>query len=123
MSDVARDISLPCIPTLLVTCVLNPPEIPNPFAELGDIIAKAAADAWTAAMLAIWNSGLFVLRIVLTFSEVFLTPELRADGPGKDVYAFTLWLALAVVVILGRGDPGGRPPVRRPRRRPAMSGT
>ena len=50
-------------------------------------------------MLAIWSSGLFVLRIVLTFSEMFLTPDLRADGPGKDVYAFTLWLAAALVVI------------------------
>ncbi|MCP6237284.1 hypothetical protein NL436_27765, partial [Klebsiella pneumoniae] len=29
-----------------------------------------------------------------------LTPDLRADGPGKDVYAFTLWLALSLVVIL-----------------------
>lgn len=51
-------------------------------------------------MLAIWNSGLFVLRIVLTFSELFLTPDLSADGPGRDVFAFTLWLALALVVIL-----------------------
>ncbi|MFC7501565.1 type IV secretion system protein [Nocardioides sp. GCM10030258] len=75
-------------------------DIPNPFEAIGDVIAKAAADAWTAAMLAIWNSGLFVLRIVLTFSELFLTPDLRADGPGKDVYTFTLWLALAMVVIL-----------------------
>ncbi|KRF05437.1 hypothetical protein ASG88_20990 [Nocardioides sp. Soil777] len=75
-------------------------DIPNPFEAIGDVIAKAAADAWTAAMLAIWNSGLFVLRIVLTFSELFLTPDLSADGPGKDVYAFTLWLALALVVIL-----------------------
>ncbi|QSR32249.1 hypothetical protein CFI00_17475 [Nocardioides sp. S5] len=75
-------------------------DIPNPFEAIGDVIAKAAADAWTAAMLAIWNSGLFVLRIVLTFSELFLTPDLSADGPGKGVYAFTLWLALALVVIL-----------------------
>lgn len=75
-------------------------DIPNPMAELGDIIAKAAADAWTAAMLAIWNSGLFVLRIVLTYSELFLTPDLRGDGPGKDVYGFALWLALALVVLL-----------------------
>ncbi|MBU1802354.1 MAG: hypothetical protein KKA97_09010, partial [Actinobacteria bacterium] len=75
-------------------------DIPNPFEAIGDVIAKAAADAWTAAMLAIWNSGLFVLRIVLTFSELFLTPDLSADGPGKDVYAFTLWLALALVVML-----------------------
>ena len=75
-------------------------DIPNPFEDIGDVIAKAAADAWTAAMLAIWSSGLFVLRIVLTFTELFLTPDLSADGPGKDVYAFTLWLALALVVIL-----------------------
>ena len=75
-------------------------DIPNPFAAIGDVIAKAAADAWTAAMLAVWTSALFVLRIVLTFSELFLIPDLREDGPGKDVYAFTLWLALALVVIL-----------------------
>ena len=75
-------------------------DIPNPFEAIGDVIAKAAADAWTAAMLAIWNSGLFVLRIVLTFSELFLTPDLSADGPGRDVYAFALWLALGLVVIL-----------------------
>jgi hypothetical protein len=75
-------------------------DIPNPFEAIGDVIAKAAADAWTAAMLAVWSSGLFVLRIVLTFSELFLTPDLRTDGPGKDVYAFTLWLAIALVVIL-----------------------
>ncbi|MFC7724907.1 type IV secretion system protein [Nocardioides sp. GCM10028917] len=75
-------------------------DIPNPFENIGDVIAKAAADAWTSAMLAVWSSGLFVLRIVLTFSELFLTPDLSNDGPGKDLYTFTLWLALALVVIL-----------------------
>ncbi|KRB75048.1 hypothetical protein ASE01_16915 [Nocardioides sp. Root190] len=75
-------------------------DIPNPFAAIGDVIAKAAADAWTAAMLAIWNSGLFVLRIVLTFSEYFMTPDLSGDGPGRDVYSYMLWLALGLVVIL-----------------------
>ena len=74
--------------------------ISNPLDGLGGAVAKAAADAWTAAMLAIWSSGLFILRIVLTFSEMFLIPDLRADGPGKDVYAFTLWLAGALVLIL-----------------------
>ena len=82
-------------------------DIPNPFDELGDVIAKAAADAWTAAMLAIWSSGLFVLRIVLTFSRVVPDPDLRADGPGKDVYAFTLWLALRPGGDLG-DDPARR---------------
>jgi len=111
----SRDLSsVPCLPGLCI------PDIPTPFGDLGDIIAKAAADAWTAAMLAIWNSGLFVLRIVLTLGELFLTPDLRAEtckqvrdpedqdkwisvcerGPGADVYEFTLWLALALAVIL-----------------------
>ena len=74
--------------------------ISNPLDGLGEAIAKAAVDAWTAAMLAIWSSGLFILRIVLTFSEMFLIPDLRADGPGRDVYGLTLWLAGALVVIL-----------------------
>jgi len=51
-------------------------------------------------MLAIWSSGLFILGIVLTFSEMFLIPDLRAEGPGKDVYGFTLWLAGALAVVL-----------------------
>ena len=32
-------------------------DIPNPFENIGDVIAKAAADAWTAAMLAVWSSA------------------------------------------------------------------
>ena len=75
-------------------------DIGNPFATLGDIIAKTAADAWTAAMMAIWSAGLYVLRIVLSFSELFLTPDLSPGGPGRDVFAYALWLALALVVLM-----------------------
>lgn len=106
-TDVAIGGVLPGLPgaggvagTLISGSIPGLGNIPNPMAELGDVIAKAAADAWTAAMLSIWSSGLFVLRIVLTYSELFLTPDLSADGPGKDVYAFTLWLALTLVGIL-----------------------
>lgn len=74
----------------------------NPLDDLGSVIAKAAADAWTSAMMAVWASGLFVLRVVLTFAEAFLTPDLSTDGPGRDVYAFTLWMAggLATILVL-----------------------
>lgn len=72
----------------------------NPLDDLGSVIAKAAADAWTAAMMAIWGSGLFVLRIVLTYSEAFLTPDLGTNGPGRDVYAFTLWMSSAIATVL-----------------------
>ena len=72
----------------------------NPFDPLGDIVSNAAADAWTGAMLAIWDAGLFVLRIVLAFADLFLTPDLSPGGPGRDVYAYSLWIALALVVIM-----------------------
>lgn len=74
--------------------------IPNPLAELGGAVVRAAADAWTAAMLTLWSAGLFLLRLGLAFSEWFLTPDVRATGPGKDVYAYALWMAAALVVIM-----------------------
>lgn len=77
-----------------------PLPIPNPFDALGDIVGRATADAWTAAMLALWEAGLFLLRIVLTFADMFLTPDLSPEGPGRDVYAYALWIALALVVIM-----------------------
>ena len=83
-------------------------DIPNPFEAIGDVIAKAAADAWTAAMLAVWNSGLFVLRIVLTFSELFLTPDLRAETVGRfDGRGFVLFssgLVLVSLALQGLGE-------------------
>lgn len=52
------------------------PSLPNPFDALGDVVGRATADAWTAAMLALWEAGLFLLRIVLAFADMFLTPDL-----------------------------------------------
>jgi type IV secretion system protein TrbL len=77
-----------------------PLPIPNPFDALGDVVGRATADAWAGAMLALWEAGLFLLRIVLTFADLFLTPDLSPGGPGRDVYAYALWIALALVVIM-----------------------
>lgn len=74
--------------------------IPNPLEGLGETIAGAAADAWTSAMLFLWDAGLLVLRVVLSFADQFLTPDLRANGPGRDVYAYTLWIAGALVLVM-----------------------
>ncbi len=75
-------------------------EAPDPFGVLGGIVNKAGADAWTGGMLAIWHAGLFILRIVLAFAELFLTPDLSPDGPGRDAYGYSLWLAMALVVLM-----------------------
>jgi hypothetical protein len=37
----------------------------NPFTYLGNAAGKIVADGWTAAMLGIWNAGLWLLKLVL----------------------------------------------------------
>ncbi len=72
----------------------------NPFTYLGNAAGKVAADAWTAVMLAVWNTGLWLLRLVLTFEEAFLTPDLSEAGPGRVLYQTTLWVAGSLVVLM-----------------------
>lgn len=87
---VTPDISLP-----------DPGElIDNPLAQAGEAITQVVRDAWTAAMLAVWDAGLFVLAVVLNFIDSFLTPDLSGDGPGREVYAYTLWIAATLVLIM-----------------------
>ena len=75
-------------------------DVPNPLDGLGNAVSQAAADAWTVAMLALWSAGLFVLKLVLSFADMFLTPDLSEDGPGKDVYVYTFWIAASLVIVM-----------------------
>lgn len=61
---------------------------------------KYAADAWTAAMLMVWNAGLWLLQLVLNIGDALLTPDLRANGPGSGVYRTAFWVAGALFLIL-----------------------
>src|SRR5690606_36620372 len=72
----------------------------NPFGYLSTAAGKVVADGWTAAMLGLWNAGLWALRWVLVGMDYFLTPDLRPDGPGAAIYPITLWLALILVGLL-----------------------
>jgi len=73
----------------------------NPFVYLGtEAAGKAIADGWTAAMLGVWNAGLWLLKLALTLEELFLTPDLREDGPMRTIYPYTFWIAGSLVVVL-----------------------
>ncbi len=78
----------------------------NPFTYLGNAAGKVAADAWTAAMLALWNGGLWLLRLVLGLLDTFLTPDLRESGPMAEVYRTTFWVAATLVVALAAVQSG-----------------
>ena len=47
--------------------------LPNPFETMGSIAGKIVVEGWTAAMLAVWNAGLWVLRLVLNWVDALLT--------------------------------------------------
>jgi len=72
----------------------------DPFGLLGSAIANVVTDSLTAAMLALWNAGLWVLRAVLELEDAILTPSLGEGGPVGELYATTFWIALALVGIL-----------------------
>lgn len=74
------------------------PISPDPF---GDAIAKYFADGWTAAMLGIWNAGLWLLQLVLNLGDALLTPDLREGGPGSGIYRTAFWIAGALFLVLG----------------------
>lgn len=61
---------------------------------------KYAADAWTAAMLMVWNAGLWLLQLVLNIGDALLTPDLREGGPGSGIYRTAFWIAGALFLIL-----------------------
>lgn len=62
---------------------------------------KFITDGWTAAMLMIWNAGLWVLQLVLNIGDALLTPDLREGGPGSGIYRTAFWIAGALFLVLG----------------------
>ena len=78
----------------------------NPFTYLGSLAAKIVADGWTAAMLGLWNAGLWLLRLALSLSDFLLTPDLRENGPGAHLYRVTFWIAVSLLLILGMAQLG-----------------
>lgn len=72
----------------------------NPFGYLAGAAGKVVADGWTAAMLGLWNAGLWAMRLVLNIMDAFLTPDLSENGPGAQIYVATFWIAGALVLIM-----------------------
>src|SRR5690606_2128259 len=75
--------------------------MPNPFKWLaGKAVGELVVDTWTSIMMVIWTGGLWFFKWVLGFIDAVMTPDITASGPAGQVYQYTYWLALALVVIL-----------------------
>ncbi len=77
----------------------------NPFNDLGDAVRRGAADGWTAAMVSLWQAGLWLLDAAFALLDRFLTPDL-ADPGLADIYRVCLWLSLLLALVLGLGQVG-----------------
>lgn len=75
--------------------------LPNPFDPLGSVASRIVVDAWTASMLAMWNSGLWTLQMILGWAEALLTPDLSETGAAGELYRATFWIAAALLSLLG----------------------
>jgi type IV secretion system protein TrbL len=84
--------------------------IPDPFSALGGAASHAAGSVatnlWTAAMLAIWNAGLFFFRLILNLMDAWLTPDLSTNGPAGSVYIYCFWTAQTLLVMFLIGQLG-----------------
>lgn len=72
----------------------------NPFGLAGDAVGKAAAEGWTGVMMAVWKSGLWVLRFVLNAMDKWMTPDLSENGPAGELYRTTFWFAGVLVLLM-----------------------
>ncbi len=75
--------------------------LPNPFDPLGSVASRIVVDAWTASMLAMWNSGLWTLQVILGWAEALLTPDLSETGAAGELYRVTFWIAASLLSLLG----------------------
>ena len=57
----------------------------DPFSWLGDQVADAVTGIWTMMMMALWNSGLWVLRLEFAVIDALTTPDLSEDGPARRI--------------------------------------
>lgn len=72
----------------------------TPADPVGGWATDAAVQAWTAAMLGLWQAGLWVLRLVLGMVDALVVPDLSVDGPTRAVYGVAFWLAGTLVGVL-----------------------
>ncbi len=58
--------------------------LPDPFNPFSILAAAPlimwVSDAWTRMMLSLWNSGVWLLKVVPQLESFLLTPDLSTDG-------------------------------------------
>lgn len=75
----------------------------NPFNDVGDAVKQGAADGWTAIMISLWQTGLWLLDVAFLILDRFVTPDV-ADPGLRHLYGVSLWISLAMAGLLACGQ-------------------
>lgn len=67
---------------------------------LGSAVGNVITDGWITMMLGLWSASLWILGFVLGFMDASLQPDIRLEGPGRDIYMITFALGVSLAVIL-----------------------
>ena len=67
---------------------------------LGSAVGNVITDGWITLMMGLWSAALWLLAVVLGFMDAMLVPDLRLEGPGRDIYMITIALAIALAGVL-----------------------
>ena len=77
----------------------------NPFHWVGDKVEEGLADVFTSMMMALWSAALWLMNLVFSVLDRFLTPDVTDPGLSH-LYGITLWLSLVVALLIGFGQVG-----------------
>lgn len=77
----------------------------NPFHWIGDKVQQGLADVFTSMMLALWSAALWLMDLVFSVLDRFLTPDVTDAGLSR-LYGITLWVSLVVALVIGFGQIG-----------------
>ena len=77
----------------------------DPLDWLGDRASALSADALTSMMMGLWSAGMWLLEMSFKMLDGFVTPNI-ADPDLRHLYSVTVWVSLAVALVIGFGQIG-----------------
>ncbi|PVG82127.1 hypothetical protein DDE18_15740 [Nocardioides gansuensis] len=87
------------------TAVIVPMIDLNPLDWLGDKAKEVGAEGFTSMMMGLWSAAMWLLETSFQILDRFVTPNVQ-DPDLKHLYGITLWVSLAVALIVGLGQIG-----------------
>ncbi|UUZ59563.1 hypothetical protein [Nocardioides sp. B-3] len=76
----------------------------NPLEWLGGKAKETLADGFTSMMMGLWSAAMWLLQTAFNLIDDFI-PNVADPDPGK-LYSVTLWISLAIALVIAFGQIG-----------------